>query len=68
MGKNIKMPFPQSEHKSKEPLDVVHLDVCIPMSVHLFSGYSYCVTFIHDYSKKTWIYFLKGKSEVFERF
>ena len=63
MGKNIKNPFPQSEHKSKVPLDLVHSDVCRPMSVHLFSGYSYCVTFIDDYSRKPWIYFLKAKSE-----
>ena len=26
------------------------------------------VTFIDDYSRKTWIYFLKAKSEVFKRF
>ena len=38
------------------------------MSVHSFSGYSYCLTFINDYSRKTWIYFLKAKSKVFERF
>ena len=68
MGKNIRNPFPQSEHKSKEPLDLVHSDVCGPMSVHSFSGYRYCVTFIDDYSRKTWIYFLKAKSEVFDRF
>ena len=68
MGKNIKNPFPESEHKSKEPLDSVHLDVCRPMSVYSFGGYSYCVTFIDDYSRKTWIYFPKAKSESFERF
>ena len=56
LGKNIRKPFPQSEHKSKDPLDLVHSDVCGPMSVHSFSGYSYCVTFINDYSRKTWIY------------
>ena len=38
------------------------------MSFHSFSGYSYCMTFIDDYSRKTWIYLLKAKSEVFERF
>ena len=32
------------------------------------SGYEYYVTFIDDYSRKTWIYFLKNKSEVFEKF
>ena len=28
----------------------------------------YCVTFFYDYSRKTLIYFLKTKSEVFEKF
>ena len=68
LGKNIKRPFPKSEDKSNGTLDLVHSNVCGPMSVQSFSGYSYCVTFIDDYSKKTWIYFLKAKSEVFDRF
>ena len=68
MGKNIRKPFTQSEHKSKGTLDLVHSDVCGPISVQSFSGYSYCVTFIDDYSRKTWIYFLKAMLEVFERF
>ena len=49
-------------------MGLVHSDVCEPMSVHSFNGYNYYVTFIDDYSRKTWIYFLKAKSEVFERF
>ena len=61
LGKNIRKPFPQSEHKSKDPLDLVHSDVCGPMSVHLFSGYSYCVTFINDYSRKNLDLFPEGQ-------
>ena len=68
MGKNIRKPFPQSDHKSKATLDLVHSDVCGTMSVQSSNGYSYCVTFIDDYSRKTSIYFPKAKSEVFERF
>ena len=68
MGKNIRKPFPQSEHKPKGILNLVHSDVCGPMSVQSFSGYSYYVSFIDDNSKKTWIYFMKAKSEVFEQF
>ena len=28
----------------------------------------YCVLFIYDFSRNTWIYFLEKKSEVFDRF
>jgi hypothetical protein len=32
------------------------------------SGYVYYVSFIDDYSHKTWIYLLKEKNEVFGKF
>ena len=32
------------------------------------SGYVYYVSFIDDFSRNTWIYFLKGKNEVFSKF
>ena len=38
------------------------------MKTTSLSGYSYYASFIDDYSIKTWIYFLKKKDEVFERF
>ena len=38
------------------------------MQTTLLSGYVYYASFIDDYPCKTWIYFLKNKDEVFERF
>ena len=38
------------------------------MQTTSLSGYSYYASFIDDYSRKTWIYFLKKKDEVFKRF
>ena len=38
------------------------------MSATSLSGYVYYVSFIDAYSCKIWIYFLKGKDEVFEKF
>ena len=38
------------------------------MSSRSLSGFEYCITFIDDFSRNTWIYFLKEKSEVFEKF
>ena len=42
--------------------------MCGPRSSTSLSGFEYYITFIDDYSRKTWIYFLKAKSEVFEKF
>ena len=67
-GKNIKNPFSKSETKTKGMLELIHSDVCGPMSSTSLSGFEYYITFIDDYSRKTWIYFLKAKSEVFEKF
>ena len=64
-GKNIKNTFPSCESKAKGILEVIHSDVCGPMSSISFSGYVYYVCFIDDFSRKTWIYFLKNKDEVF---
>jgi hypothetical protein len=68
MGKYAQRPFPPSEHRSKGVLELIHSDVCGPMSVESVSGFKYFVLFIDDYSKKTWIYFLKAKDEVFDKF
>jgi hypothetical protein len=39
-----------------------------PMSVIYLGGSLYYVTFIDDYSRKTWLYLLKTKDEVFNKF
>ena len=54
--------------KKKGILDIIHLDICRPMQTNSLSGYVYYASFIDDYSRKSWIYFLKKKDEVFERF
>jgi transposase InsO family protein len=67
-GKNVKKPFPSSDSKAKGVLDIIHLDMCGPMSTTSLSMYVYYVSFIDDFSRKTWIYFLKAKNEVFNKF
>lgn len=67
-GKNAKKPFPRSDNKAKGILDIIHSDVCGPMTATSLSGYVYYVSLIDDFSRKTWIYFLKGKNEVFSKF
>ena len=65
LGKFTKASFLRSDTRSKGVLDLVHSDVCGPMSTKSLRGYEYYVTFIDDFSRKTWIYFLKTKDEVF---
>ena len=38
------------------------------MSSSSLSGYVYYVSFIVDFSRKTWIYFMKNKDEFFSNF
>jgi hypothetical protein len=58
----------KSDSKAKGVLDIIHSDVCAPMSATSPSRYVYYVLFIDDFSRKTWIYFLKDKNEVFNKF
>ncbi len=58
-GKNVKNPFPGSDSRAKGILEIIHLDVCGPMTTSSLSGYVYYVTFIDDYSRETWIYFFE---------
>ena len=68
LGKSTKKFLPRSKNRSKGILDLIHSDICGPMSSPLLSGCLYYVLFIDDYSRKSWIYFLKAKSESFDRF
>ena len=52
---------PSSERKEKGILEIIHFDVCGPMSSSSLSGYVYYVSFIDDFSRKTWIYFRRTK-------
>jgi hypothetical protein len=61
-GKFTKASFPSSDNRSFRVLDLVHTDVCGPMSRASLSGCEYYLTFIDDHSRKTWIYLLKTKS------
>ena len=67
-GKNTKKTFPSSERKEKGILKIIHSNVCGPMSSSSLSRYVYYVYFIDDFSRKTRIYFLKNKDEVFSKF
>jgi len=68
LGKNIKKAFPSSDSRAQGILDLVHSDVCGPLSSPSLSGCLYYVIFIHDCSRKCWIYFVEAKSNTFDKF
>lgn len=68
MGKQARLPFPTSTSRSKNILDLVHADVCGNMEGVSIGGARYFLTFIDDFSRKIFIYFLKSKSEVLNKF
>jgi hypothetical protein len=68
LGKFTKASFPNNDNRSVGVLDLVHTYVCGPMSRASLSGCEYYLTLIYDHSMKTWIYFMKAKSDVFKRF
>ena len=60
--------FQIAKANPKNILEIIHSDVCGPMSSNSLSGYAYYVSFIDDFSRKTWVYFMKNKDEVFRKF
>ncbi|MCO5613004.1 hypothetical protein L7F22_067277 [Adiantum nelumboides] len=68
MGKQHRQPFPQEASRAKAPLELVHTDLCGKMNTTALGGSSYFMTLIDDYSRRTWVYFLKGKDEAFAKF
>jgi hypothetical protein len=66
-AKSHQLPFHLSVSVSEEPLDLVFSDVWGPAS-SCVGRFKYYVSFIDNFSKFTWIYLLKNKSDVFQKF
>ena len=49
-------------------LEVIHFDVCSPMSAEACSGYRYVLTLTDDLSRYEYVYLMKHKFETFEKF
>lgn len=67
-GKQNRLPFPHNGNRSDDLLQIIHTDVCGPFKNVSLGGSRYFILFIDDYSRYTYIYFLKNKNEAFECF
>jgi hypothetical protein len=67
-GKHNQVRFPSGATRAKGILELIHNDVFGPVPVPSLGKSVYYVSFIDDFSRNTWIYFLRKKSEVFDKF
>lgn len=67
-GKLNRKPFPKERgRRSREKLELIHSDVVV-VNTPSFGGARYLLTFLDDFSRKIYGYFLKEKSQVKEAF
>ncbi|KAL0377901.1 UNVERIFIED_CONTAM: Retrovirus-related Pol polyprotein from transposon RE1 [Sesamum radiatum] len=67
-GKAHQLPYEESNFRTKEPLELIHSDVFGPVRQVSIGGMKYMVTFIDDFSRYVWVYFMKNKSETLTKF
>lgn len=48
--------------------DLIHTDLMGPTRTPSYSGYRYTLVLVDDFSRYTWVYFLKEKSEALSNF
>ncbi|PKU83464.1 Retrovirus-related Pol polyprotein from transposon TNT 1-94 [Dendrobium catenatum] len=67
-AKAHKLVFPNSITRHSSILSLIHCDVWGPAPVPSVQGYRYYVLFVDDYSRFSWLFPMKFKSEVYNIF
>ena len=68
LGKSTRLPFMLSTFTASKPLERIHCDLWGPSPISSVQGFRYYVVFIDHYSRFTWFYPLKLKSDFFSSF
>ena len=69
IGKHPKHKFDRGKaNRATSILGMIHSDISGPMPITSMNGSGYLLTFIDYFSRYTWVFFLKTKSEVCEKF
>nr|GEV41193.1 retrovirus-related Pol polyprotein from transposon TNT 1-94 [Tanacetum cinerariifolium] len=64
MGKSKKKSHkPKSKDTNQEKLYLLHMDLCRPMRVKSVNGKKYILVIVDDYSRFTWVKYLRSKDE-----
>ena len=68
LGKQKRVSFSTAQHRTQGVLDYIHSDLWGPSRVPSMGGKRYMLTFVDDFSRKVWAYFLRHKNETFTMF
>nr|GFB06125.1 ribonuclease H-like domain-containing protein [Tanacetum cinerariifolium] len=64
LGKSKKHTYkPKAENTNLDVLNTLHMDLCGPMRVQTINGKKYILVIVDDYSRFTWVKFLRSKYE-----
>jgi len=67
-AKQTRTKFDNNRVRAKRPLQIIHTDLCGPISPETWDGYKYFITFLDDFTHfTTLVYLLKSKNEVAEK-
>lgn len=69
MSKQTRKPFPgQANFQAKQVLELVHGDLCGPISPTTMAGNKYFLLLVDDFSRVMWIYMIASKDEALGAF
>ncbi|GJS12152.1 putative reverse transcriptase domain-containing protein, partial [Tanacetum coccineum] len=54
---------PKSDDSIQEKLYLLHMDLCGPMRIESINGQKYILVIVNDYSRFTWVKFLRSKDD-----
>jgi len=57
--KQKRVRFPTATHCPKGTIDYIHSDLWGPSTVSSFGEKRYMLTFVDDFSRRIWVYFLR---------
>nr|GFA79336.1 Gag-Pol polyprotein [Tanacetum cinerariifolium] len=57
---------PKAKNTNLEVLNTLHMDLCGPMHVQTMNGKKYIFVIVDDYSRFTWVKFLRSKDETLD--
>lgn len=69
IAKQARLPFPQqASFRAEKTLQLVHADICGPITPATLAGNKYFLLLVDDFSRMMWVYMLKEKSDAFNAF